>query len=101
MSKKIILPADDIAASIQTVRGWVSRTGQFCGDNEELARHLGATHKLCGNPEHEMQPVYCVNTDEYYSSIEALFEHWIEKDSIKSCKAALMVWRRLALRLTR
>ena len=35
------------AASIQTVTGWVSRTGQFWGHDEHMARYCGATHGKC------------------------------------------------------
>src|SRR5690554_954202 len=35
------------AAQIKTVTGWVSRTGQFWGDNEDAARYSGCTHKPC------------------------------------------------------
>lgn len=35
------------AASIQTVTGWVARTGEFWGKDEHMARWCGATHKKC------------------------------------------------------
>jgi len=48
---KIILYTSDEAAAYQTgLRGWVSRTGYFFGDNkdsEKLARYSGCTHVLC------------------------------------------------------
>lgn len=44
--KKILYTSDE-AASIQTVTGWVSRGGQFWGDNEHAARYGGATHMVC------------------------------------------------------
>jgi len=41
------------AASIQTVSGWVSRTGHFWGKDEHMARYDGSTHRVCKeNPEH-------------------------------------------------
>lgn len=45
--QKIILPDSPEAASIQTVTGWVSRTGRFYGSNENAARYDGSTHKKC------------------------------------------------------
>lgn len=50
--KKTILPESDEAASIQTVTGWVSRTGRFFGpansaDAEHMARYDGSTHRSC------------------------------------------------------
>jgi hypothetical protein len=35
------------AASIKTVTGWVARTGEYCGNNEHMARWCGCTHKRC------------------------------------------------------
>ena len=35
------------AASIRTVTGWVSRHGQWWGDNEDAARYGGCTHRPC------------------------------------------------------
>lgn len=35
------------AASIQTVTGWVSRSGRFWGNNEHMARFDGCTHRKC------------------------------------------------------
>lgn len=35
------------AASLQTVTGWVSRTGRFWGNDEHMARWEGATHDVC------------------------------------------------------
>lgn len=41
------------AASIQTVTGWVSSTGQFWGKDERTARYVGSTHRICKvNPAH-------------------------------------------------
>jgi len=42
----VILPDDERAASIQTVTGWVSRTGGYWGDNERMARWEGSTHRI-------------------------------------------------------
>ncbi|AJW28962.1 prophage PSSB64-02 [Chania multitudinisentens RB-25] len=59
-NKKIILRDSDEAASIKTVTGWVSSTGQFFGDNEDLARFAGATHTKCkNNPNH---PIYDIHS---------------------------------------
>lgn len=57
---KIILMDSAEAASIKTVTGWVSSDGRFFGNNEDLARYAGATHRKChNNPEH---PIYRVNS---------------------------------------
>lgn len=50
--KLMVLHSDDSAAKKQTVTGWVSRTGFFFGDNEDMARYRGCTHKTCdcGSP---------------------------------------------------
>jgi hypothetical protein len=44
---KIVLPEDDIAATLKTVTGWVSRDGLFFGSDERTARWSGATHVRC------------------------------------------------------
>lgn len=57
--KKIILRDSPEAASIQTVTGWVSSTGRFWGNDEDMARYDGATHQKCiQNAEH---PIYEIN----------------------------------------
>lgn len=43
----VILPESESAARLTTVTGWVSRNGEFCGDNEAMARRFGATHFPC------------------------------------------------------
>lgn len=46
----IILPSDDRAATYRTdITGWVSRDGKYCGDDERLARLVGATHRACAD----------------------------------------------------
>ncbi|MBX9404543.1 hypothetical protein K5E40_02485 [Pseudomonas baetica] len=58
--KPIIMFDAPEAASLQTVTGWVSAGGRFFGDDENLARYCGATHRRCDiNPEH---PIYEVNS---------------------------------------
>lgn len=43
-----IVPYDSSeAASIQTVTGWVSRSGRFWGNDEHMARYDGCTHRKC------------------------------------------------------
>lgn len=43
-----IVPYDSAeAASIQTVTGWVSRSGRFWGNDEHMARYDGCTHRKC------------------------------------------------------
>lgn len=44
---EMVLDTSDLAASRQTVTGWVSRTGRFWGDDERMARYDGCTHKQC------------------------------------------------------
>lgn len=44
---KIILSTSPEAASLQTVTGWVSRTGIFYGNDERIARFAGCTHVPC------------------------------------------------------
>lgn len=62
MSKKIILMSDKEAASIKTVTGWVGGDGRFYGDDEEMARWAGATHKQCQNQNHppHKKNGYCI-----------------------------------------
>lgn len=48
MSKQIITYDSPEAASIQTVTGWVSRSGRFFGNDEHTARYDGCTHRPCG-----------------------------------------------------
>lgn len=48
MSDKPMIFADSPeSATLMTITGWVSRNGQFFGDNEVLARNVGATHRRC------------------------------------------------------
>lgn len=46
---KIILMDDAEAASIQTLTGWVDRHGRYWGNDEQMARWCGATHRKCKN----------------------------------------------------
>lgn len=53
MSDKIIMYDSDEAAQYETVKGWVAADGRFYGENEDLARYAGCTHrpcKQCGEP---------------------------------------------------
>lgn len=45
--QKQVLYDSPEAASVQTVTGWVSRTGVFFGDDEHQARVFGCTHFRC------------------------------------------------------
>ena len=60
--KKRILYDSPEAASVQTVTGWVSSRGMFCGNDEHMARHHGSTHRVCeknlDHGEHETRG-YC------------------------------------------
>ena len=56
--KQIIMYDSPESASLKTVTGWVSADGRFFGQDENLARFCGATHRSCkNNPDH---PVYQV-----------------------------------------
>lgn len=60
--KPIIMFDAPEAASLQTVTGWVSADGRFFGQDENLARFCGATHRRCEkNPDHPVHEVrsYC------------------------------------------
>lgn len=55
MSEKIILPSSPEAAQLKTIEVWVSRLGGVYENNalgERDARHMGATHRQCKNPQH-------------------------------------------------
>ena len=58
----VILPASDEAATYRTdIKGWVSRSGRYWGDDERLARYDGCTHNACtscGAPT-EKYRLYC------------------------------------------
>lgn len=45
--KQIVMYDSEVAASIKTVTGWVSRTGHFWGNDEHMARYDGSTHRTC------------------------------------------------------
>ena len=45
--KPMIFADSPESATLMTLTGWVSRNGQFFGDNEDLARRAGATHRRC------------------------------------------------------
>lgn len=47
MNTEIVMEDSGEAASYKTVTGWVSRTGQFWGTDERMARYCGSTHKTC------------------------------------------------------
>ena len=62
--EKIILEDSPEAASIQTVTGWVSRTGIFWGKNEAMARFEGSTHKRCACGAIVPRRSYCAHCSE-------------------------------------
>lgn len=43
----IVMRDSPEAAQLKTVTGWVSRQGQFFGDDERTARWAGCTHEIC------------------------------------------------------
>lgn len=60
--KKIVMFDSPESASLKTVTGWVSADGRFFGQDENLARFCGATHRRCkNNPDHPVHEVrsYC------------------------------------------
>lgn len=102
--KSCILYDSPEAASVQTVTGWVSADGRFCGDDEQLARYLGSTHTQCENESHAphstrgycdecriesditryMQSeivdyeggfIYCHSSDRYFTDLEDLQDY--------------------------
>lgn len=44
---KIIMYDSEEAASLKSITGWVSSTGQYWGKDEHMARYAGSTHKNC------------------------------------------------------
>ncbi|MFI8479684.1 hypothetical protein ACIGCM_03845 [Pseudomonas sp. NPDC078700] len=51
--EKVIMYDSPAAAQLVTVTGWKSADGRFFGDNEDLARFAGSTHRACkNNPYH-------------------------------------------------
>ena len=63
MAEQIVMSDSPEAAKQMTVTGWVSRRGQFYGDDERIARYDGCTHRPCetegcGKPT-EKHWIYC------------------------------------------
>ncbi len=109
--KKVVMVDSPEAASVQTVTGWVSRTGFFCGNDEQLARSMGSTHRPCEScgisikkgyircpdcqkkrereqyeklPKQEWDgqtPLVIFNSDRYFWSLEEA-EDWAEEQGI-------------------
>ncbi len=46
-AQKKILYDSPKAAQLRTVTGWVSSLGKFFGNDEDLARYNGSTHRVC------------------------------------------------------
>ena len=62
--KQVIMYDAPEAASLQTVTGWVTADGRFFGQDENLARFCGATHRRCeNNPDHPVHEIrdYCAH----------------------------------------
>jgi len=57
--QEVIFPDSEKAASLQTVTGWVSRLGHFYGNDEQLARYDGSTHRKCDCGEVIERNGYC------------------------------------------
>lgn len=47
MTEQIIFSDSPEAASLRTVTGWVSRNGIYYGNDEQMARYDGCTHRAC------------------------------------------------------
>lgn len=44
----VVLDSSSEAAAYRTdIKGWVSRNGRYCGQDERLARYYGCTHVAC------------------------------------------------------
>lgn len=115
----IIFADSPEAAQYKTgLSGWVSRDGRFFGENEELARYAGSTHRKCECGEVFTRNSYCrtcsdakereqflkmpvvewdgsamlydQNTDKYFSEIEDILEHY-ENDEIDINGAMIIV----------
>ncbi|WP_449102836.1 hypothetical protein [Pseudomonas extremaustralis] len=57
--EKVVMYNSLEAASLQTVTGWLDANGRFWGDNEDMARYCGSTHRHCKtNPDH---PIHATN----------------------------------------
>lgn len=54
-TKKIHYSSDEAATYKTGLSGWVSSSGHFFGENEELARYNGCTHKDCEKCGKEMR----------------------------------------------
>lgn len=46
-TKTVVMRDSPEAAQLKTVTGWVSRSGQFFGNDERTARWAGCTHETC------------------------------------------------------
>lgn len=62
-TEPIVMSDSAEAAKLVTITGWVSRRGQFYGDDERIARYDGCTHRPCetdgcGKPT-EKHWIYC------------------------------------------
>lgn len=47
MSEKVMFESPEAAQFKEGISGWVSRHGRFYGQDEQLARYDGCTHRLC------------------------------------------------------
>lgn len=47
MSEKIMMDSPEAATYRTDVKGWVSSRGVFYGEQEDLARYDGSTHRIC------------------------------------------------------
>jgi hypothetical protein len=59
IDEKIVMRDSDEAAQLKTVTGWVSRNGQFYGDDERTARWAGCTHEVCDGCGKVIQRGWC------------------------------------------
>ncbi|MCW0974404.1 hypothetical protein [Pantoea sp. JV6] len=76
--QNVVMYESDEAASIQTVTGWVDRTGRFWGKDEHMARYAGSTHRICQkNHDHGShatngycEKCYSESRQKYFASLE-------------------------------
>ncbi|MFJ5159479.1 hypothetical protein ACIP6T_09900 [Pantoea sp. NPDC088449] len=110
----VVMYESDEAASIQTLTGWVDRSGRFWGQDEHMARYCGSTHRICDkNPDHGIrasngycekcweasrqekfiglerkvwagEPLVIFDDDTYFFDAESLVDHCLENNVLPS-----------------
>ena len=109
MNEQIFKDSKETAKFVTNISGWVDRNGRFFGENEDMARYSGATHKVCEkcgtinkinsycSPCHEMKriekynslekrqwdgklPLYSDSHDEYFFDDDSLYDYIEERE---------------------